>query len=56
MGRQWPAAGLGVLSAAGSAWDLLKDEAIIFITSTIVWPQVKQEGGEHSPIHQQKLD
>ena len=44
------------LSAAGSAWDLLKDEAIIFITSTIVWPQVKQEGGEHSPIHQQKLD
>ena len=23
------------------AWDLLKEVAIIFITSTIVWPQVK---------------
>ena len=26
------------------AWDLLKELAIIFITSTIVWPQVKQQG------------
>ena len=32
MGQQWPAAGLGALSA----WDLLKKVAIIFITSTIV--------------------
>ena len=34
-------AGLGALSAAVPAWDLLKEVAIIFITSTIVWPQVK---------------
>ena len=41
MGQQWPAAGLGALSAAVCAGDLLKEVAIIFITSTIVWPQVK---------------
>ena len=34
------AAGLEALSAAVSAWDLLKEVTIIFITSTIVWPQV----------------
>ena len=44
MGQQWPAAGLGALSAV-HAWDVLKEVAIIFITSTIVWPQVKQQGG-----------
>ena len=33
------------------ARDLLKEVLIIFITSTIVWPQVKQ----HSPTHQQKI-
>ena len=38
-------AGLGALSAAVPAWDLLKEVAIIFIISTIVWSQVKQEGG-----------
>ena len=32
--------GLGALSVALHAWDLLKEVAIIFITSTIVWPQV----------------
>ena len=36
------AAGLGALSVAVHAWDLLKEVTIIFITSTIVWPQVKQ--------------
>ena len=41
MGWQWPAAGLGALSIAVHAWDLLKEVAIIFITSLIVWPQVK---------------
>ena len=41
MGQQWPAAGLGALSVALLAWDHLKKAAIIFITSTIVWPQVK---------------
>ena len=49
VGRQWPAAWLGVLSAAVCAWNILKEVAIIFITSTIVWPQVEQQGG-NSPI------
>ena len=40
-GQWWPAAGLGALSVAVPAWDLLKEVAIIFITSTIVWSQVK---------------
>ena len=39
MGRRWPAAGSGALSAPMHAWDLLKEIAIIFIV-TIVWPQV----------------
>ena len=36
---------MGALSAAVHAWDLLKEVAIIFITSTIVWSQVKQQEG-----------
>ena len=47
------AAGLGALSVAVPAWDLLKEVAIIFITSTIVWSQVKQQGG--NTAHQQKI-
>ena len=54
MGQQWPAAGLGVLSAAVCAWNILKEVAIIFIMPTIVWPQVEQQGGK-SPIYQQKV-
>ena len=38
-------AGLGALSAAVCAWDLLKEVTAIFITSTLVWPQVRQQGG-----------
>ena len=53
MSQWWPAAGLGVLSAAVRAWDLLKEVAIILITSTIVWPQAKQQGG--NTAHQQKI-
>ena len=34
--------------------DLLKEVTIIFITSTIVWPQVKQQEG-NSPTHQQQI-
>ena len=50
VGLQWPAAGSGALSAAVRAWDLLKEVAIIFITSTIVWPQVNnREGTEPYP-------
>ena len=40
VGQRWPAAGLGALSVAVHAWDLLREVTIIFITSTIVWPQV----------------
>ena len=69
MGRRWPAAGLGALSAAVCAWDHLKEVAIFFITSIIVWAQVKQQGAntvlpinrkldyrftEHGPAHQDK--
>ena len=36
MGWWWPAAGLGALNVAVHAWNLLKEVAIIFITSTIV--------------------
>ena len=42
MGRRWPAAVLAALNAAVHAWDLLKEVAIICITSTVVWPQVEQ--------------
>ena len=35
-------------SAAVCAWNLLKELAIVFITSTIVWPQVKPQGGNRA--------
>ena len=69
MGQRWPGAGLGALSAAVTVQDLLKEVTIIFITSTIVWHQVKQQSGntalpidrkldcrftEHGPTHQNK--
>ena len=47
-GMQRPATGWGALSAAVYAWDLLKEVtiiSIIFITSTIVWPQVDNRKG-----------
>ena len=56
MGQQWPAAGLGVLSAAVHAWDLLKEVVIIFNTSAIVWPQVKQQGGNTAPPINKKIE
>ena len=43
VGWQGPAAGSEALSAAVYAWDLLKEVTNIFIASTIVWPQVKQD-------------
>ena len=55
VGQRWPAAGLGTLNEAVPAQDLLKEVTIIFITPTIVWPQVKQQGREHSPTHHQKI-
>ena len=45
MGQWWPAAGLGALSVAKHVWELLKEVAIIFITSTIVWLQVNNMDG-----------
>ena len=36
---------MGALSVAVHAWDLLKEVTIIFITSTIVWPQVNNREG-----------
>ena len=39
-----------------SAWDLLKEVTIIFITSTIVWPQVRLQGGNAAPPFNRKLD
>ena len=45
VGQWWPAAGLGTLSVAEHAWDLLREVTVIFITSTIVWPQVNSREG-----------
>ena len=45
VGRQWPAAGLGAWTVAVNTWDLLREVAIVFITSTIVWPQVNSMEG-----------
>ena len=56
VGWQWPAAVSGALSVAMHAWDLLKEITIIFITPTIVWPQVKQQGGNTAPPINRKLD
>ena len=55
-GWWWPAAGSGALSAAVRAWGLLKEVVIIFITSTIVWPQAKQQEGNTAPPINRKLD
>ena len=53
VGQRWPAAGSGGLSVAVPSRNLLKEATIVFITSTIVWPQVKQQGGNIA--HQQKI-
>ena len=49
MGWWWPAAGLGALSVAVQAWDILKEVVIIFIISTMVWPQVNNR--EETQLH-----
>ena len=48
--------GQGALSVAVCARNLLKEVAILFITSTIVWPQVKQQGGNTAQPINRKLD
>ena len=50
MGWGWPASESEALSAAMHAWNLLKEVAIIFITSNIVWLRSsKREGTQHRP-------
>ena len=44
------------LSAAVHTQDLLKEIAIIFINSTIVWPQVKQKERHTALPIKRKLD
>ena len=56
VGWRWPAAGSGALSVAVSAGDLLKEVVIILIISSIVWSQVKQQGGNTAPPISRKLD
>ena len=56
MGQKWPASGSGALGVAVHARDLLKEVAIIFITSTIVWSQVKQQGGNTALPINRELD
>ena len=36
---------MGALSVAVLAWDLLKEVSVIFMTFTIVWPQVNSKEG-----------
>ena len=45
---------MGAVSVAVHARDLLKEVTVIFITSTIVWPQVNSRGRTQLH-HQQKL-
>ena len=55
MGQRWTAAWWEALSVAVCAWDILKEVAIIFITSTIIWYQVKQQGENTAlPIKKKK--
>ena len=46
---------MGSLSAEVCAWDLLKEVAIIVITSTIVWLKSNNREGTAPPINR-KLD
>ena len=41
---------------SSASWDLSKEVSIVFIASTIVWPQVKQQGGNTAPPINRKLD
>ena len=44
------------MSVAVHAWDLLKEVTMVFITSTTVRSQVKQQGGNTAPPSNRKLD
>ena len=49
-------AGSEALSVAVREQDLWKEVAVIFITSTMVWPQAKQQGGNTALPINRKLD
>ena len=49
---RWLAAGLGAWTVEVHAWDLLREVIIIFITSTIVWPQISSREG--TQLHSSK--
>ena len=55
MGQRWPVAGYRALSVAEWAEDLLKEITIIFITSTMVWSQIKQQRGNTALPIKQKI-
>ena len=55
MGQWWSAEGLGALSVAVPGLDMLKELAINFIISTIVWFQVKQQGRNIGPPINKKI-
>ena len=58
LAEAWVSSGYRVraLSAAVHVWDLLKEVTSILITSTIVWCQVKQQGGNTNMPINRKLD
>ena len=47
---------VAAVTAAVCAWDARKEVTITFITSSRVWPQVKQQGGNTAPPINRKLD
>ena len=55
MGWWWPGVAPEALTLAVHARDLLKEVTIIFMTSTIVRPQVKQQGGNTTLPFNRKL-
>ena len=53
-GQRCPVAGSEALSAAVCAWTFWREVTFIFITTTVVWSQVKQQGTQ--PTINRKLD
>ena len=45
-----------VMACSSACMGPVEGGAIIFITSTMVWPQVKQQGGNTAPPIKRKLD
>ena len=52
----WPVAGSEILSAAVHMQNFLKAVTIIFLNSTIVWSQAKQQGVSRAWPISRKLD